>query len=107
MLQQEGTFTGETAYWYGVDQYLYYTINNCWKAGARFEWFRDEDGTRVGLNRASNPNNPPYAGDFYSLSLGLNWKPRTNFICDRKFVPTGMTATPSVCRLTTGRTPAS
>ena len=79
-VQQEGTSTGETAYWYGVDQYLYYTINNCWKAGMRFEWFRDEDGTRVGLNRQSNPNNPPYVGDFYSLSLGLNWSPRTNLM---------------------------
>ena len=46
----------------------------------RFEWFRDEDGTRVGLNRPSNPNNPPYVGDFYALSLGLNWKPRTNLL---------------------------
>jgi hypothetical protein len=78
--QQDGTVTGSTAYWYGVDQYLYYTINNCWKAGLRFEWFRDEDGTRVGLNRASNPNNPPYPGDFYSLSLGVNWTPTTNLM---------------------------
>jgi hypothetical protein len=77
--QQEGTYDRGTAYWYGIDQYLYYTINDCWKAGMRFEWFRDEDGTRVGLNRPSNPNNPPYAGDFYSLSFGVNWKPTANF----------------------------
>ena len=67
-VQQDGVSRGDTAYWYGVDQYLYYTINDCWKAGARFEWFRDEDGTRVGLNRPSNLNNVPYMGDFYSLS---------------------------------------
>lgn len=78
--QQDGALDGGAAYWYGIDQYLYYSINNCWKAGARFEWFRDEDGTRVGLNRPSNPNNGPYVGDFYSLALGLNWKPRTNLM---------------------------
>ena len=78
--QQDGLVTGESPYWYGIDQYLYYTINDCWKAGLRFEWFRDEDGTRVGLNRPSNPNNPPFVGDFYSLSFGVNWQPRTNFM---------------------------
>lgn len=64
--------------WYGIDQYLYYTINDCWKAGARFEWFRDVDGTRVGLNRASNPNTTSLPGDFYSFSAGLNWTPTCN-----------------------------
>ena len=44
----------------------------------RFEWFRDEDGTRVGLNRPSNPNNVPFVGNFYSVSAGLNWSPTTN-----------------------------
>ena len=42
------------------------------------EWFRDEDGTRVGLNRPSNPNNVPFVGNFYSLSAGLNWLPTSN-----------------------------
>ena len=63
---------GHTAYWYGVDQYLYYTINDCWKAGIRVEWFRDEDGTRVGLNRLTNTNDPPYGRNFYSFSAGVN-----------------------------------
>ena len=27
----------------------------------------------------SNPNAPPFAGSFYSLSFGLNWKPTHNF----------------------------
>jgi hypothetical protein len=76
--QEEGAAAGERADWYGVDQYLYATINNCWRAGARFEWFRDEEGTRVGLNRPSNPNKAPFVGDFYSLALGLNWTPTYN-----------------------------
>jgi len=76
--QARGTASGATAYWYGIDQYLYYRINDCWRTGLRFEWFRDEDGTRVGLNRPSNPNKPPFVGSFYSLSAGLNWTPCTN-----------------------------
>ena len=76
--QDQGALDGGTAYWYGIDQYLYYSINDCWKAGMRFEWFRDQDGTRVGLNRPSNPNKVPFVGNFYSLSLGLNWSPTTN-----------------------------
>jgi hypothetical protein len=76
--QDEGAIGGGEAYWYGVDQYLYHTINECWKTGLRFEWFRDEDGTRVGLNRPSNPNNVPFVGDFYSISAGVNWSPTTN-----------------------------
>lgn len=79
-LQEQGAPDGGQANWYGIDQYLYYTINDCWKAGMRFEWFRDEDGTRVGLNRPSNPNKPPFAGNFYSVSLGANWTPSSNLV---------------------------
>ena len=76
---------GSQADWYGIDQYLYYTINDCWKAGLRFEWFRDEEGTRVGLNRPSNPNKPPFSDNFYSISLGLNWAPTENFVLRPEF----------------------
>jgi hypothetical protein len=78
--QEDGYVDGERADWFGIDQYLTYTLSRCWKAGARFEWFKDEEGTRVGLNRASNPNDPPFPGNFYSLSLGLNWMPNSNVI---------------------------
>lgn len=79
-LQEDGAANGERADWYGIDQYLYYTVNECWKAGFRFEWFRDEDGTRVGLNRPNNPNVAPYPGNFYSLTFGANWTPTDNFV---------------------------
>jgi hypothetical protein len=80
-LQANGAPDGGQADWYGIDQYLFYKINECWKTGARFEWFRDKDGTRVGLNRPSNPNVPPFPGHFYSMSFGVNWTPTGNFIC--------------------------
>ena len=58
--QENGTPQGDFARWYGIDQYLFYRVSNTVKLGTRFEWFRDEDGTRVGLmNRPANPNNPP------------------------------------------------
>jgi hypothetical protein len=44
------------------------------------EWFRDEDGTRVGLNRPANPNKRPFAGNFYSATLGLNYTPMRNLV---------------------------
>ena len=79
-LQESGAPDGGQADWYGIDQYLTYTVNDCTKVGLRFEWFRDEEGTRVGLNRPSNPNKPSFIGNFYSLSLGVNWTPMENLI---------------------------
>ncbi|MDA9856986.1 porin [Rubripirellula sp.] len=73
--QDGGAADGARADWYGIDQYLTYAVNRCTKVGVRFEWFRDEEGTRVGLNRASNPNIPALAGDYYSLSVGVNYTP--------------------------------
>jgi hypothetical protein len=68
------------AEWYGINQYLFYKINDCWKAGLRAEWFRDDDGDRVtGLR---NPNNSifgdNFVGNFYEISAGLNWTPSAN-----------------------------
>ena len=70
-----------TAEWYGINQYLYYTINDCWRAGGRFEWFRDDDGARVGAVRPGNQNAPfGLAGHFYEVTGGLNWSPRSNLM---------------------------
>jgi hypothetical protein len=74
-LQENGAPDGGQADWYGIDQYLTYAVNRCTKVGMRFEWFRDEEGTRVGLNRRSNPNTPPFVGNFYSFSFGANYAP--------------------------------
>lgn len=69
------------AEWYGVNNYLYYKINDCWRAGGRLEWFRDDDGARVGAVRPGNQNAPfGLAGNFYEMSGGLNWSPRTNLL---------------------------
>ena len=78
---QKGVTGGAAGYeWYGINQYAFYKINDCWKAGARFEWFRDDDGQRVGGIRAGNPNTGSFVGNFYNITLGLNWTPTSNLI---------------------------
>jgi hypothetical protein len=70
-----------SAEWYGVNQYLFYTINDCWKAGARFEWFRDDDGARVtGIRPGNIIAGESFAGNFFDIAVGLNWTPTANFI---------------------------
>jgi len=74
------------AEWYGINQYFLYTLNENWSAGLRAEWFRDDDGTRVlGLGNLPDARGwappsgaPGYAGNFYEVSVGLNWKPKAN-----------------------------
>jgi hypothetical protein len=52
--------------------YLFYKINDRWRAGIRFEWLRDDDGTLAGFT----PTRPSAPGSYYNLTLGLNWHPR-------------------------------
>jgi hypothetical protein len=78
---QNNTVGGRSGEWYGINQYLFYTINDCWKWGFRAEWFRDDDGVRVtGLRPdAGNPILAQgFAGNFYELSTGLNYTPTSN-----------------------------
>ncbi len=77
---QDPTRAGGTALWYGIDQYLYYTLSDSLRSGLRFEWFRDEAGTRVGINRVGNPVSTGFKGSFYSTSFGLNWIPNPNVL---------------------------
>ncbi len=78
--QEDVGGAGVNAEWYGINQYLYYTLNECWKFGARLEWFRDDDGFRVVGGRATNPYAGGSNGDFYALTVGANWIPSLNVI---------------------------
>jgi hypothetical protein len=73
---------GNTVEWYGINQYLLYKLNACWSANLRVEWLRDDDGARI-----AGPGNIPgvfawdgfgFAGNFYEISAGLNWRPHPN-----------------------------
>ncbi len=68
-----GSSTGGVGQWYGINNYLFYTVNDCWKLGTRFEWFRDDDGTRVVSAGALAG-----VGDYCGLTCGVNWKPTSN-----------------------------
>jgi hypothetical protein len=78
--QENGTPQRDFARWYGIDQYLYYRASRTVRLGTRFEWFRDEDGTRVGLNRPANLTNPPLPGNYFSLTVGLNYAPTASVL---------------------------
>ena len=75
----------QTAQWYGVNQYMFYSFNDKWTGGMRFEWFRDNNGYRV-INPLRNflfgqdPVYGGYAGNFWALTWGLNYKPNANII---------------------------
>ncbi len=74
--QDDGGGALGDAEWYSINQYLLMKINCRWAVGLRFEWFRDDDGTRVtGLQ----PGNPifgdQFVGNFWELTLGLNYAP--------------------------------
>ena len=62
------------AEWYGINQYVFYTLNDCWAAGTRVEWFRDDDGVRV----PDFAGNTGFAGNFYGVTSGLRWTPCSN-----------------------------
>lgn len=77
---------GHDAEWYGLNQYVFYTINPKLSAGMRFEWLRDDDGGRVnGIGNwlqsgAGWQGGPGYAGNFFALTWGLNWRPHPNWV---------------------------
>lgn len=81
--QNDATVTGEDAYWYGVNQYLFYTVSDCMSYGIRAEWFRDQEGFRVG--GFQEPRGLPnirsgYEGSFYEITLGANYRYSANTV---------------------------
>ena len=81
------------AEWYGINSHLYYDLKDNLSIGMRAEWFRDQNGFRVGnpgrvaastnfsggsLQTYALPggNNSTFtAASYYELTWGLNWKP--------------------------------
>jgi Putative beta-barrel porin-2, OmpL-like. bbp2 len=63
---------GSSAEWYGINQYLFYRYSDLLTPGLRFEWFRDNNGTRVAGLRSGAVGG---RSDYYSLTAGVNVKP--------------------------------
>ncbi|NBU39958.1 MAG: hypothetical protein EBS51_03910 [Planctomycetia bacterium] len=73
------------AQWYGVCQYLYRGLTDRLSAGSRLEWFRDNNGSRTAYPaRNAALGMPPvasgFAGNFWEVTLGLNWVPSANWV---------------------------
>ncbi len=70
-----------SAYWYGVNQYLFYNFTDSLIGGLRFEWFRDNNGTRVlyGI-RDGSPGTGGFAGNFWAMTWGLNYLVGNNIV---------------------------
>ena len=70
-----------SAYWYGVNQYLFYNFTDYLIGGLRLEWFRDNNGTRVqyGL-RPGSPEATGFAGNFWAMTWGLNYLVGNNLV---------------------------
>jgi hypothetical protein len=87
--QNDGAANGDDAYWYGLNQYMFYKVSDCMSYGVRAEWFRDQEGTRVGgflgqtpdgADRGLAGNRFGYEGSFYEVTFGANWKYSANTI---------------------------
>jgi hypothetical protein len=77
---------GQNADWYGTEQMITFQINKKWAAGIRYEWVRDEEGSRVAgignvmLSDRGWDGLPGCAGSYSDLTLGLNYRPNLNWV---------------------------
>ena len=70
-----------SAYWYGVNQYLFYNFTDYLIGGLRLEWFRDNNGTRVQYGiREGSPQLSGFAGNFWAMTWGLNYLVGNNLV---------------------------
>ncbi len=61
---------------FGINQYLIYTLSDCWAVGGRFEWWNvAENSVGFGGDALADGN-----VDIYALTLGVNYRPTANFI---------------------------
>lgn len=66
---QEGIDGADAAKWFGVNNYVIYHYTDMVDFGARLEWFRDDDGTRVVGVRSGAGGVP---ADYYAASVAAN-----------------------------------
>jgi hypothetical protein len=66
---------GKDTRWYGIQNYLFYDIDETLAVGVRAEWTRDQDGVRFRHN--DRPGSTPIGigSSYYEATVGLNWKP--------------------------------
>ena len=62
----------------GINQYLFYTINDCLALGARAEWWKGDNVTGYGPHGGSAEFNGSQS--YYETTLGVNVKPHANIV---------------------------
>jgi hypothetical protein len=61
---------------FGINQYLIYTLSDCWAVGSRFEWWNiAKDNEAFGFGPGLDGS-----ADVYALTTGLNYRPHANVI---------------------------
>jgi hypothetical protein len=66
---------GADAQWYGINTYLFHQLSDRVKAGIRYEWFRDDDGTQVaGGAVGAGGYLAPVGAHYEAVSAGLNYQ---------------------------------
>jgi hypothetical protein len=75
------------AQWYSFLNEVFWKFNDRWMGGLRLEYYRDNNGYIVTapIRNQSERGNPGYwtggfAGNFWELTLGLNWYPNANWM---------------------------
>lgn len=83
---------GGDAQWFGIVNYLLYSLSPTLDVGLRYEYFKDNDNSRV----FAQPSPLHEGGEYHAWTFGLNWKPCQDIILrpelrwDRSdFVPFG------------------
>jgi hypothetical protein len=62
----------------GINQYLFYTLNDCWALGTRIEWWKGD--TLFGFRHTEDVALPPQGSlSYYEWTAGINYKPTANF----------------------------
>ena len=82
-IQEDSAGAGQDGEWYAFVHYLQYTVNDCLSWGLRYEWFSDDDGTRVAQLLPDDAHTLPIAGvptHWQDITLGLNYKPHANVV---------------------------
>ena len=90
--QKNALASGGVAQWYGLNQYLFYQQTEKLAWGFNFEWFRDQNGFRVGTLLPNTIQQMPgsfrglpagrtgYAGNFYQMTMGPKWNIKKNVV---------------------------
>jgi Putative beta-barrel porin-2, OmpL-like. bbp2 len=94
--QQNFDLQGHQADYFSFTQYLFYTINDCWKAGLRYDMFVDDQATKLGgLRFGGLPGGNPLplpsgdAGTVQAITAGLNYGGIGSAAADSRCLTTG------------------